>query len=85
VMLEAMACGTPVVARRMGSTPEVIAHGRTGFLADTPSALVEAVRRIEDIDRAECRQHVEQHFSVERMVDDYETVYRRLLTRAAAA
>jgi glycosyltransferase involved in cell wall biosynthesis len=85
VMLEAMACGTPVVARRMGSTPEVIAHGRTGFLADTGSALVEAVRRIEDIDRAECRQHVEQHFSVERMVDDYETVYRRLLTRAAAA
>jgi glycosyltransferase involved in cell wall biosynthesis len=85
VMLEAMACGTPVVARRMGSTPEVIEHGRTGFLADTSATLAEAIGRIEDIDRAECRQHVEHHFRVDRMVDDYETVYRRLLTRAAAA
>jgi glycosyltransferase involved in cell wall biosynthesis len=85
VMLEAMACGTPVVARRRGSTPEIVQHGRTGFLADTDAALVEAGGRIEEIDRTECRRHVERHFSVDRMVDDYETVYRRLLTRAAAA
>ena len=85
VMLEAMACGTPVIARPMGSTPEVIEHGLTGFLADTPTDLVEAVQRIDEIDRAECRRRVEHRFSVERMVDDYESVYRRLLTRAAAA
>ena len=80
-----VARGTPVVARRRGSTPEIVQHGRTGFLADTDAALVETVGRIEEIDRTECRRHVERHFSVDRMVDDYETVYRRLLTRAAAA
>jgi glycosyltransferase involved in cell wall biosynthesis len=85
VMLEAMACGTPVIARPLGSAPEVIEHGRTGFLGGTTAELVDAVRRIEELDRAECRRHVEHRFSVGRMVDDYETVYRRLLTRAAAA
>jgi glycosyltransferase involved in cell wall biosynthesis len=85
VMVEAMACGTPVIARPCGSVPEVVVHGRTGFLAETVDALAAAVGEVERIDRAECRRHVENHFSVDRMVDDYETVYRRLLTRAAAA
>jgi glycosyltransferase involved in cell wall biosynthesis len=85
VMIEAMACGTPVIARPYGSVPEVVVHGRTGFLGDTTEELVDAVARVDAIDRAECRRHVEHHFTVDRMVNDYESLYRRLLTRAAAA
>src|SRR5262245_38875519 len=85
VMLEAMACGTPVIARPCGSVPEVVIHGRTGLVARRVDDLVAAVRAVDRIDRAACRRHVEHHFSVARMVDDYEAVYRRLLTRAAAA
>ena len=85
VMVEAMACGTPVVTRPCGAAPEVVAHGRTGFVVDSLVELVEAVKRIDEIDRAECRRHVERRFSVARMADGYEGVYRRLraLRRAA--
>ena len=80
VMIEAMACGTPVIARPCGSVPELLDDGRTGFLGDTIDDLVDAVKRIDTIDRAECRRHVEQRFSVSRMVDDYETLFRRAVT-----
>ena len=85
VMIEAMACGTPVVARPCGSVPEVVVHGRTGFLGSSLIELVDAVKRIDEIDRAACRRHVEERFSVGRMAQDYEAVYRRLgaLRRAA--
>ena len=85
VMIEAMACGTPVVARPCGSVPEVIELGRTGFVGDTIDDLVDAVKRIDTIDRADCRRHVERRFSVARMVDDYETLYRRAVARPRAA
>jgi glycosyltransferase involved in cell wall biosynthesis len=85
VMLEAMATGTPVIARPCGSVPEVVVDGRTGFVASTVDDLVQAVERVESIDRAACRRHVESQFSAARMADDYEAVYRHLLTRAAAA
>jgi glycosyltransferase involved in cell wall biosynthesis len=85
VLIEAMACGTPVVARPCGAVPEVVAHGRTGFLGDSLVELVGAVKRIEEIDRAECRRHVETRFSVARMTDDYEAVYRRLVAQRRAA
>jgi glycosyltransferase involved in cell wall biosynthesis len=78
VMVEAMACGTPVVARPCGSVPEIVVDGRTGFLGDSLLDLVDAVKRIDEIDRAECRRHVERRFSLSRMADDYEAVYRRL-------
>jgi glycosyltransferase involved in cell wall biosynthesis len=81
VVIEAMACGTPVIARPCGAVPELIADGLTGFLGDTLDDLVEAVKRIDTIDRRACRRHVEERFSVARMVDDYETLYRRA-TRA---
>jgi len=85
VMIEAMACGTPVIARPCGSVPELLEDGRTGFLGDTVDELVEAVKRIDTIDRAECRRHVERRFSVARMVDDYETIYRRAVSARQAA
>jgi glycosyltransferase involved in cell wall biosynthesis len=85
VMIEAMACGTPIVARPCGSVPEVVVHGRTGFLASTLVELAEAVKRLDEIDRAECRRHVERHFSVSRMAEDYETIYGGLASRRRAA
>jgi glycosyltransferase involved in cell wall biosynthesis len=83
VMIEALACGTPVIARPCGAVPEIIVDGRTGFIADTLDELVEAIKRVDGIDRIECRRHVEAHFTVERMADDYEEIYRRLVARQA--
>jgi len=85
VMIEAMACGTPVIARACGSVPEVVASGVTGFVVDTLDELVDAVKRVGNVDRAACRRHVEARFTVERMADAYEAIYRRLgrATRAA--
>jgi glycosyltransferase involved in cell wall biosynthesis len=85
VMIEAMACGTPIIARPCGSVPEVVADGRTGFLASTLVELTEAVKRLDEIDRAECRRHVEACFSVGRMAESYEMIYRRLEARRRAA
>jgi len=78
-MIEAMACGTPVVTRRCGSTPEVIDHGTTGFVCDDDDDVALALGRLDRLDRAACRRRVETRFSVERMTDDYEAVYRRLV------
>lgn len=78
-MIEALACGTPVVARPCGAVTEIIRDGEVGFVADTIEELVTAVKRVEDmIDRTSCRRHVEAHFSVRAMVDRYERVYQRL-------
>jgi glycosyltransferase involved in cell wall biosynthesis len=85
VMIEAMACGTPVVARPCGSVPEVVVHGRTGFLGSSLVELIDAVKRLDEIDRAECRRHVETRFSVGRMAEGYEGIYRRLAARRHAA
>ena len=85
VIIEAMACGTPVIARPCGSVPELVEAGRTGFVVDTLDELVDAVKRVRTIDRAACRRHVEAHFSVERMVDDYGSIYRSLTAVSRAA
>src|SRR5262249_51146437 len=78
VMIEALACGTPVIARAYGSVPEVIAPGRTGFLAAPVHETAEAIRQLGRIDRGICRREVETRFSVARMVDRYESIYERL-------
>jgi glycosyltransferase involved in cell wall biosynthesis len=75
VVIEAMAAGTPVVAYPRGSMPELIKHGETGYLLDSEDEMVEMIDRIETLDRARCRKWVEEHFSVERMVDGYEDLY----------
>jgi glycosyltransferase involved in cell wall biosynthesis len=85
VMIEALACGTPVVARPCGSVPEVIDSGRTGFVVDGLDDLVDAVKRVDTISRAECRREAETRFTVERMADDYEAVYAKLAPVVAAA
>jgi glycosyltransferase involved in cell wall biosynthesis len=81
VVVESMACGTPVVAYRIGAMPEVVVDGRTGFLVDDEHAMLRAVERIGEIDRAECRRHVEQHFSVRRAVRAYVGCYQQALSR----
>ncbi|GAA4218277.1 glycosyltransferase family 4 protein [Sphingomonas endophytica] len=78
-VIEAMACGTPVIATRRGSMPELIEDGVTGFLVDTPAEAVAAIDRAGEIDRAACRRAVAERFSVARMADDYIALYRRIL------
>lgn len=78
-VIEAMACGTPAIAYRRGSMPELIAHGETGFLVDSFAEAVAAIGRLDEIDRAACRRAVEERFTVERMADEYLALYRRIL------
>jgi glycosyltransferase involved in cell wall biosynthesis len=79
-VIEAMACGTPVIAYNRGSMPELIEHGVTGFLVDTFDEAVEAIGRIGEIDRAACRRAVEERFTVERMAQRYLELYERILS-----
>lgn len=81
VVIEAMACGTPVIAFRRGSMPEIIKENISGFLVDTVKEMAEASGRIKDIKRINCRQQVEQRFSFERMIDDYEKVFIDILSQ----
>jgi glycosyltransferase involved in cell wall biosynthesis len=79
VMIEAMACGTPVLAYREGAAPEVVDHGRTGFLCDDEADLIEAINRVDELSRADCRAAVEGYFSTERMVDDHLNLFADLI------
>lgn len=76
VAIEAMSFGTPVIATPRGALPEIVRHGRTGFLAEGIAGFVAAIRGVDALDRRDCRRAVERHFSVERMTDEYEAVYR---------
>jgi len=78
-VIEAMACGTPVIATRRGSMAELITHGVTGFLVDSVEEAVAAIGRIDDIDRAGVRQAVMDRFTVDRMADAYLALYRQIL------
>ena len=79
VMAEALACGTPVVALRAGSVPEVLEDGLTGYIRETEAELVEAVNRIDELDRARCRAEAERRFSPSAMAEAYEQVYAALV------
>ena len=81
VMIEAMACGTPVIARRCGSVPEIIEDGGTGFIADSVDDIVTAIRKIDELSRVACRETFEKRFTAEIMVDNYERIYRGLIER----
>jgi glycosyltransferase involved in cell wall biosynthesis len=97
VMVEAMACGTPVIAYNRGSVPEIVRDGITGFIIDENDddrsgkgswvikkqgveGLIEAVRRIGEIDRTACRRHVEENFTVTRMAEGYEQIYNQVIS-----
>ena len=80
VMIEAMACGTPTIAYRRGSVPEMIEEGVSGFIVDDEEQAIAAVRRLHDIDRASVRNCFERRFTVEHMADDYVRLYQAAKT-----
>jgi len=81
-VIEAMACGTPVIAYNRGSMPELIEHGVTGFMVDTFDEALRAVGQLDRIDRRACRAAVAARFSVERMADEHLRLYERILGRS---
>lgn len=83
VMIEAMAVGTPVIAWRNGSVPEVIENGHTGLIVESIGQAVDAVRNVQGFDRLLVRRQFERRFTVTRMAKDYLAVYRRLLGAGA--
>jgi len=78
-MIEAMACGTPVIAFNRGSLPEIVKHGETGFIVNGIDEATQAVTRIDELDRRRIRRHVAENFSLERMVENYIQAYRDVL------
>ena len=83
VMIEALACGTPVVALRGGAVPEVVVDGVTGYIRDDPADLPDALRQLDRIDPAACRRRVLDHFDIDGLGAGYEAVYRRVLAGTA--
>ncbi|MDQ2663565.1 MAG: glycosyltransferase family 4 protein, partial [Candidatus Eremiobacteraeota bacterium] len=79
-MIEAMACGTPVLGANMGSVPEIVLDGKTGFVCDDVAAAVERVPHLASLDRTACRARVEAEFTVDRMIDRYLSVYEKAIT-----
>ena len=79
VMIEAMACGTPVIAYRGGAVPEVMEEGHTGFIVEGLEDAVEAVLRVPELSRKRCREVFDQRFTAARMAHDYVQVYERLI------
>ncbi len=82
ILAESMACGTPVIAFNRGSVPEIVLNGKTGFIIkdNNLEAMASAVNKIGEIKRIDCRRHVEQNFSIQRMVDHYEEVFLKITT-----
>jgi glycosyltransferase involved in cell wall biosynthesis len=84
VMIEAMACGTPVIAFRHGSVSEVMKDGVTGFIVNDVDSAVRALDRIDTIDRSHCRRHFERYFTSTRMAQDYLTIYEEMVAAEPA-
>ncbi len=82
-LVESMACGTPVIAFRRGSMPEIIRHGETGYIVDDIEGAISAVAAIESINRTQCRADVEKRFTSARMARDYIRVYQEILNGEA--
>ena len=85
VMIESMACGTPVIATNRGAVPEVIEHGRSGIIVESYRQMAGALEAADALDPLECRRYVEERFSPERMVQDYVRAYREATLAAEAA
>jgi hypothetical protein len=78
-MVEAMACGTPVIALKRGSVPEVVRDGITGFVVENLEEMCQATNWLDDIDPYACRGHVTENFSAGRMTDNYLAAYRQIM------
>ncbi|MDB5195264.1 MAG: hypothetical protein JWO84_448 [Parcubacteria group bacterium] len=78
-LIEAMACGAPVLGTNMGSIPELVEHGKTGFVVNSVEEMIDAVFQVEKLDRRDCRAHVLGRFSAAHMTDGYEEVYRKAI------
>ncbi len=83
-VVEAMMCGTPVIAFARGSMPELIIDGTTGYLVNDVSEAVAAVKKLKQIDHHACREHAQRNFSKERMIDEYISAYEMVLQKAAS-
>lgn len=81
VMIEAMACGTPVIAYPFGSVPEVVADGVSGYIVSDEKSALSAIENIGKLDRKQVRKHFEQHFTADRMALDYLKIYERMVSR----
>lgn len=79
IMIEAMACGTPVIGFNKAAIPEIVLDGKTGFVVEDMRKMVSAIKKVGKIKRIDCRQHIEKNFSVEKMVDEYEKVYKKAI------
>jgi glycosyltransferase involved in cell wall biosynthesis len=84
VMVEAMACGTPVIAFAEGSAPELVTDGESGFVVEDEIGMAEAIGRLDELDPARCREITDERFGVDAVVAGYEAVYRRAAERGAA-
>ncbi|RXT48839.1 glycosyltransferase family 4 protein [Bradyrhizobium betae] len=85
VMIEAMACGTPVIAYRSGSVPEIVEHGLTGFIVEDEAQAIKAVNELGRLDRRKVRARFEERFSAKRMAKEYEGQYRKLIAPGEGA
>jgi glycosyltransferase involved in cell wall biosynthesis len=83
VIIEAMACGTPIIAFRCGSVPELIQEGITGYIVDDIDGALQALDKVSTFNRRRCRRVFEEHFSASRMAQDYLSVYRRIIKASA--
>jgi len=83
--IEAMACGTPAIAISRGSMPEIIKNRKTGYLVNSVGEMIDAVGKVNKLDRRACREHVKTHFSLKQMVDGYEAVYHKVLAQRSPA
>jgi len=79
VMIEAMACGTPVIGFNRAAVPEIVKDNKTGFVVEDYKEMARAIKKIDNINRADCRAHIEKNFSVEKMADEYERVYEKAI------
>ena len=77
--IEAMACGTPVITFGRGSAPEVIKDKKTGFIIKSVNEMAKAIKKVDQIDRHECRRWVENKFTIQKMVEGYEKVFLKIL------
>ncbi len=83
VVIEAMACGTPVIAFKEGSMPELIEDGKTGFLVNNIEEACQALKKVDQISREYCREYVKKNFNLKRMVNRYEKLYKKILKKNA--